>query len=593
LPTTPRSRPALLLWISSLAALGCVRGMTQPLEPVLPDPPRPPAAVTAVDPRAAEQEMQLAALLDALTLEQKVGQLMMVGFAGTEVDESVRALVKGRQVGGVCLFRRNIEDAAQVARLNAALGQLLAGAIPPLIAVDQEGGSVVRVPRGSLVLPGNMALAATRSAALAYSAGKAQAEDLALLGFNTNLAPVLDVNLNPRNPVIGVRSFGDRPELVSEFGADFIRGQQDANMVTIAKHFPGHGDTDADSHLVLPVMDATEAQVLAQLEPFRVAIAGGLDGMMTAHVAIPRMTGDDLPATLSPRLLTGLLREKMGYSGLVITDELEMEAIAQRFGVGRAAVMAVQAGADMVLIPWRPEKKTEVHQALLAAARSGELSPQRLDGAVRSILRTKLRRGLFHTPRPPSDRDDGLGERQQIAEQIAHHSVTLLRLDEHTFPLRGGRRVGVVTAEPELGRAIRRRVQGAVVMSVQPFSTPAQRAKDRARAIRLFARPQVEVVVVGVVNSRQLELVTLAAASGKPVVVVTMGLPYLAEEMDEARTVLALYGTREVSAEAGAAALFGEKGTPGRLPVSLPSFPFGHGLNPVGERGALGSSGGR
>ena len=193
-------------------------------------------------------------LLSGLSLESRVGQLMMVGFSGTEVDEDVEELVRGRQVGGVCLFKHNIRDAEQVARLNDGLRRLLVDHIPPFLALDQEGGNVVRVQDQVVVLPSNMALGATRSAELAYAAGRAQAEDLRRLGFNMNLAPVLDVNLNPRNPVIGVRSYGDSVPLVSELGRAFVRGQQDAGLVTVAKHFPGHGATDADSHTALPVM---------------------------------------------------------------------------------------------------------------------------------------------------------------------------------------------------------------------------------------------------------------------------------------------------------------------------------------------------
>ncbi len=519
-----------------------------------------------------------------MTVEQKVGQLMIVGFSGPSVDDEARQLIRGFEVGGVCLFKRNIVGTEQVARLNDELRGLLGGAVPPFIAVDQEGGNVVRISRGAVVLPGNMALGATRAANLAYQAGKAQGEDLRRLGFNMNLAPVLDINLNPKNPVIGIRSFGDRADLVSELGAEFVRGQEDAAIVTVAKHFPGHGATGSDSHKALPVMDETEAEVLAQVAPFQAAMKGGLDGIMTAHVALPKMTGDDLPATLSPKILTGLLREKVGFTGLVMTDELEMEAIADRFGVGKAAVMAVAAGADMVLIPWRPEKKVEVRRALLAAAESGALPRARLDEAVRRILAAKARRGLFREESPLAERLARLGSGQDVATAIARESVTLVRTDDRAFPLKPGQRIAVITAEGALARSVLARAPKAKVLVVPPYPAQAERADLREKARELAKG--AEVVVLGVVNSRQLELFTMAAATRRPVVVVTMGLPYLAEEVDEARAVLALYSVQAVSAEAAAAALFGERGTPGKLPVSLPRWPFGTGLNPVGEREA-------
>jgi beta-N-acetylhexosaminidase len=555
--------------------------------PALRAEPAQPSSPAGLAPVSADR---VDSLLSSLSLEARVGQVMMVGFIGTEVDEGVEALVRGRQVGGVCLFKHNIQDAEQVARLNDGLRRLLIDHIPPFLALDQEGGNVVRVRDQVVVLPSNMALGATRSAELAYAAGRAQGQDLVRLGFNMNLAPVLDVNLNPHNPVIGVRSYGDSVPLVSELGRAFVRGQQDSGLVTVAKHFPGHGATDADSHTALPVMRETREEVLAQMEPFRAAIQDGLDGLMTAHVAIPRLTGDNVPATLNPQVLDGLLRKELGFDGLVLTDEMEMEAIAQRYGVGRAAVLALKAGADMVLVPWRAEKKTEVYEALLAAVRSGDLPPARLEQAVRRILTAKLRRGLFETPTvleerlatPPSP---GNGE---VAHLIARASVTLLRTDGRHFPLTGRERIAVITAEPSLGEAIRARVPKAIVLSVPAYPSEARRAalRQRARQAALAA----DVVVVGMINSRQVDLVTMAAATGKPVVVVSMGLPYLTELVDESRVVLAVYSYQPASTAAAAAALFGEIGTPGRLPVNLRKLTFGYGLDPVGQKQAAAHS---
>jgi beta-N-acetylhexosaminidase len=526
------------------------------------------------------------ALLAGLSLEARVGQLMMVGFYGSDIDAEVEELVRGHLVGGICLFKHNILSAEHVARLNDGLRRLLEDHVPPFLALDQEGGNVVRVSDQVVVLPSNMALGATRSAELAYAAGRAQAEDLMRLGFNMNLAPVLDVNLNPRNPVIGVRSYGDSVPLVSELGRAFVRGQRDAGLVTVAKHFPGHGATDTDSHTALPVMRETREEVLAQLEPFRTVIQEGLDGLMTAHVAIPRLTGDEVPATLHPRVLDGLLRRDLGFDGLVITDEMEMEAIAERYGVGRAAVMAVQAGADMVLVPWEPEKKVEVYEALLSAVLSGELSAARLEQAVRRILTVKVRRGLFASPprleqRLATPPPPGNGE---VAHLIARASVTLLRTDGRHFPLPREARLAVITAEPSLGEAIRARAPDTLVLNVPAYPSEGQRAALRQQARR--AALAAEVVVVGLISSRQVELVTQAAATGRPVVVVSMGLPYLTERVEEARAVLAVYSYQPASTSAAAAALFGEIGTPGRLPVNLRRLTFGHGLNPVGQKQA-------
>ncbi len=602
---TARSLVLSLVLISLLACGACTRsgGPVAPddaarVQPsasaviqVVSTPEVIPVAATRPAEPPLERGPDVDALLGSMTVEQKVGQLMMVGFAGTEVDADIEALVKGREVGGICLFKRNIVSAAQIAKLNADLHGLLEGRVPPFIALDQEGGNVVRINDGNVVLPGAMALGATHSPELAYRAGRAQAEDLLLLGFNMNLAPVLDVNMNPRNPVIGIRSFGDRPGIVADFGAAFVRGQQDANIVTIAKHFPGHGSTDADSHRALPVMSETPEEVRTQLEPFVRVIGEGLDGLMTAHVAIPKLTGHSHPATLSPEVLTTLLRKDLSFGGLVVTDELEMEAIAKHYGVGRAAVMSVKAGADMVLVPWRAEKKTEVYTSLLDATKSGELPQARLDEAVRRILLTKLRRGLFEAPPPLEQRLAKLGDttREAVMKEVARNSVTLLRTDARWFPITGAKKVGVLTAESALGAGIRARAPEAkvVVVPANPDAKARAQLQKTARQVAL----ESDVVVVGVINSRQLDLVKAASATGKPVLVVSMGLPYLVEQMNDARAVLAVYSYQDASADAAAAALFGEQGTPGRLPVTLSKqLPWGYGLDALGRRLADGSA---
>jgi beta-N-acetylhexosaminidase len=593
-------RRAFGFWLRALpgwlVVAACVHAPLASLDPVpLPpsaalaivDPPDEevaplPSAAPVAEPVAQALLPDLEARLARMSVAQKVGQLMMVGFSGLVMDPKIEELVKGRQVGGICMFKRNIADTAQIARLNDALRELLADAVPPFIAVDQEGGNVVRIADGVTVLPGNMALGATRSSKLAFEAGKAQGQDLRRLGFNMNLAPVLDVNLNPRNPVIGLRSFGDQGALVAQMGADFVRGQQEANIATIAKHFPGHGSVEADSHKALPVLQESELEVLKGLEPFSAAMKVGLDGVMTAHIAVPKITGDEIPATLSKPILTGLLRQRLGFGGLVLTDELEMEAIVERFGVGKAAVMAIKAGADMVLIPWRAEKKTEVYAALLEAATSGELPAARLDEAVRRILELKSKRGVFDVLPPIEQRLAELGSGRAVAALIASGSVTLLKADAQQFPLLKSRSIAVVTAEPSLAKAVLARAPHAQALVVPSF--PEERTRNGLKLQARKLAEQAELTIVGVVNSRQLELVTIAALTGKPVVVVVMGVPYLGAQVPEAKTVLAIYSSRPSATEAVAAALFGENGTPGKLPVTIPRMPFGFGLNPIGER---------
>ncbi len=540
-----------------------------------PEVAAPPAPVTL-----PTRDAQLVA---AMSLEEKIGQVMMVGFSGLSVDPSVAALLQGRHVGGVCLFKRNIESAEQVATLNDEVRALFAKTIPPFIAVDQEGGNVVRLSDRNVVLPGNMVLGATRDAQLAYEAGRAQGDDLRRLGFNMNLAPVLDVNSNPRNPVIGIRAFGDDVGLVSELGVQFVRGQQAARVVTIAKHFPGHGTVESDSHKALPVVTAPEPVLRHQLEPFVAAMHAGLDGMMTAHIATPTLShGDSTPATLSRHVLGDVLRDELGFDGLVVTDELEMDAIDSRWGVGHAAVMAVNAGADMVLVPWRAEKVNEVYETMLEAAKTGELPISRLDEAVRRVVRTKLARGV-EEPLPPRDeRLAALGTDAEIVTKIASAAVTLLKTDRKTFPLPKNQRIAVITAEQALADQLVTRLPTAKVLVVPAWPTPNQRTEIKRQAKALV--DGADVVVVGVVNTHQLELVALAELSSKPVVGVVMGAPYLGAKLEGAAAVLTVYSYRESMAQAAAKALTGELRPAGRLPVGLPKMPFGFGLDVNGRR---------
>lgn len=545
-----------------------------------PSPPRPPQALEVAH-TDSPLPPTVESLMRRLSLEEKVGQLMMVGFSGQTVDPAIEALLKGYRVGGVCLFGRNVASAEQITRLNDDLRTLMADAdaIPPFITVDQEGGNVVRISDGNLVLPGNMALGATRDTALAYQAGLAQGEDLRRLGFNMNLAPVLDVNTNPKNPVIGLRSFGDDVALVSQMGVQFVKGQQAAEIATVAKHFPGHGGVDADSHKGLPVVQTPASELRRQLQPFAAAIDEGLDGMMTAHIATPTISdGDETPATLSPRVLGDLLRREMKFDGLVLTDELEMEAIARRYGVGRAAVLALNAGADMVLIPWRAEKKTEVWQTLLAAVKSGELPMARLDEAVGRVLTLKLKRRVFEPLAPRAERLAALGGKRRISTQIANAAVTLLKTDKQLYPLRRRMRVAVITSEPALARAVVRRVGHATALIVPAYPTSQAMPEIKQQVIAL-AR-EADVVVMSVVNRRQVDLFNVAALANRPMIAVVLGTPYLAVTLSRAQVVLSTYSYRESACEAATAALFGEADTPGRLPVALPQLPFGFGLNP-------------
>lgn len=329
------------------------------------------------------------------TLREKIGQMVMCGFDGKEPTEGIRMLIRDYRLGGVIYFRRNVGTAAETAALSAELQRMAAEVsdVPLWIAVDQEGGMVARIDQDVTVMPGNMALGAGRDAALAHDTALACAADLRRMGININFAPCLDVNNNAANPVIGVRSYGERPELVAELGAAVIRGYQAGGVAACAKHFPGHGDTVADSHYELPVVPHDRERLeRVELVPFRAAVKAEADAIMTAHVRFPAHEDTGLPATLSSKILTGLLRDRLGFAGMIVTDCLEMKAISDTVGIGRGAVMAVKAGADLVLVSHRLDRQLEALEALHEAVQSGEIEETRIDDAVRRILAIKERR---------------------------------------------------------------------------------------------------------------------------------------------------------------------------------------------------------
>ncbi|MBP1999953.1 beta-N-acetylhexosaminidase [Paenibacillus shirakamiensis] len=328
-----------------------------------------------------------------LTLKEKIGQLLMVGFDGLTPDTNIRDLLQNHLVGGVVLFSRNLENPEQAFALTQQLQQLgkATTGIPMWIGTDQEGGMVVRIKQGIAQLPTAMALGAASDPQLLYEAAKGIAKELKMLGINMNFAPVVDINVNPLNPIIDVRAFGDNAERVTELGIAAMLGFQDGGIVSVIKHFPGHGDTETDSHAELPLLrHSLERLRSIELVPFQRAVHVGADAMMTAHVGIPLLSGGkSIPATLSPEILTGLLREELDFGGLIVTDCMEMNAVTQGIGVGEAVVRALLAGADLLLVSHTYESQLEAVAALERAVADGRLLEERIDASVERILHLK------------------------------------------------------------------------------------------------------------------------------------------------------------------------------------------------------------
>ncbi len=336
-----------------------------------------------------------------LPLEVKVGQLIFAGIPGTQVGAQAQRLVGELHIGNLVLMGENVGSPSQVAELTAALQQLAvrSNGYGALIATDQEGGTVQRLTQGFTRLPDAATVGAAADPDLARRYGDIVGSELASVGVNMPLGPVLDVNDNPANPVIGRRAFGSTVDVVIATGLPFIEGLRGAGVIAVGKHFPGHGNTETDSHFTLPVVKKTLGDLEAtELAPFRAAVDAGIDAIMVAHVAYPALDPSGQPASLSPVIVGQLLKRQIGFTGVVVTDDLGMAGVAALMTPEDAALTAVQAGADLVICVSLPCDATKVQARLLRAARSGELSRERLDDAVARVIRLKRQYGVGAGP---------------------------------------------------------------------------------------------------------------------------------------------------------------------------------------------------
>ncbi|ASN04674.1 glycoside hydrolase family 3 protein [Virgibacillus necropolis] len=547
--------------------------------------------------------------IDGMTMKEKVGQLLMPDFRNwngenvTEMLPEIEQMVKDYHLGGVILFRENVVTTEQTAKLVADY-QEASEKYGLLMTIDQEGGIVTRLQSGT-DMPGNMALGATRSTEISHDVGQAIGEELKALGINMNLAPVLDVNNNPDNPVIGVRSFGESPQLVAELGIAYTKGLQSTGVAATAKHFPGHGDTAVDSHLGLPeVPYDLERLREVELYPFQRAMEAGIDAIMTAHVTFPKIddtkviskkdgTEISLPATLSHKVLTGLMREDMGFEGLIITDALNMGAIQDHFGSVDAAIRAVKAGSDIVLMPVGLE---EVANGLYDAVESGEISEERIEASVERILTLKIKRGIIkeENPTPISEIIENANEvvgseaHKQVEKEAAEQSITLVKNDD-VLPLD-------VTTDQKIvvvGNAYVSSLYDAV--KVFHANTEVIRASGPLSDEQLSIVQAADKIIVGTytynvsgrsVDSSQMQMVNQVIESTEsPVIGVGIRNPYDIMAFPTIDSYIAQYGFREASFDATAATIFEENTPTGLLPVTIPGlngdvlYEFGHGLS--------------
>jgi len=540
--------------------------------------------------RGAVVVLSLVLLLPAMSscevtsMDAKIGQMLMVWFEGSHVTPEVEAMIRDYGIGGVVLFRwaNNLEDPSQIAELTSELQALSIRetGLPLIVSLDQEGGSVTRIP-GATDFPGNMALGATRSPEHAYDAGNIIGEELSALGINMDLAPVLDVNVNPKNPVIGLRSFGEDPELVSELGRSYIKGLQDSGVIPVGKHFPGHGDTATDSHTGLPVVNYTR-DVLedVHLKPFADAIDEGLPCIMTAHVIVDSIDRER-PATLSRPVLSGLLRSELGFEGVIMTDAMDMAAISEYYGpVEKAAAEAIKAGADIVLMPQRRDdwfgSIGRTISEIKGAVSRGEISAERIDESYGRI--TDLKKRIRQTQ--PNLSVVGCSEHREKELEIARSAVTVVRDDAGMIPLRVSRKLLVVVPATTLSAAedpsldkgnpgyyIRGYHKNTKVIEVR--SDPG--FEDTRRVAGEAASSEVVIIFTqrGDRNAGQIALAERISRMGKPVIAVSMDVPYDLAELVDVDTIIAIYGKRDCNMQALADVLFGRAEPAGVLPVSL------------------------
>ncbi|MFE0762763.1 glycoside hydrolase family 3 protein [Streptomyces smyrnaeus] len=557
-----------------------------------------------------------AALLQRMSLDEKIGQLFVIEVYGQTADTehdgnrklygvpTPAEVIEKYRPGGVIYFdaRRgpdNVREPRQIARLSNGLQRaaVRTGArVPLLVSIDQEGGSVVyRMLEPATQLPGNMALAASRSARDVYDSADIIGTELAAVGINQNYAPVADVNINPANPVIGVRSFGSDTTLCSKFVSTAVRGYHRGGVASAAKHFPGHGDTDIDSHSGLPEIKHTRAELdRIDLPPFRAAIRRGVDTIMTAHIVVPSLDPSRVPATMSRPIVTGLLREELGFGGVIATDALDMGGATADFPPDVAPVRAFQAGCDqLVLAP-----KLEVaFTAVRSAVRSGTITQERLDESVLRILEHKLRRRLFPSPYVSERRAArivGSRRHRSQARQITERTITLLRNENGALPLPHSPATVLLTGWgtaplAALARAVgERRGQRTTTLETgtRPNTTKITEATEAART------HDVTIVLANAAaagkedGAAQAQLIESLVATGRRVIAVGVRLPYDIRRFPDVPAYLATYNYGTPSMTALARVLYGEVTPRGKLPVPIPTldpsdrplYPFGHGL---------------
>ena len=520
-----------------------------------------------------------------MTKEEKLGQLVWVGFQGYEFNDNLKYLIDKYKVGNIILFTRNIKDIKQLFELNKQIHEYILEktGVMPFISIDQEGGMVTRIMDGATFCPGNMTLA-TSDVENAYKVGKLMGEELRALGINYNLAPSLDINNNPNNPVIGVRSYSDKPEVVGEYGLNYIKGLQSTGVIGTAKHFPGHGDTNVDSHKALAaVMHNQERLENVELVPFKKVI-GETQAIMTAHLLFPAYESENVPATLSRKVITDLLRNRLGYEGLITSDCMEMKAIDDHYTTPKGCLMGLQAGLDQVMVSATYEKQLRTFELLNEAYDNGLLDKNEIDQKLVRIMKAKeMSYNLMKEHFYGKTFEDVVNivddqEHKDLATKIVDESLTLVQgrdLDINKKTL-------VITTEPfattiaedelsnrSIGSAIK---EAKINMDVERIKVSVDEEKIKELVLKAKNYEQVLVCTYNAnMFTKQADLVNEIYANIDPqnLFVLSTRSPYDIFKFKQVKNYLCLYEYTPNSVNTIAKYLKGEIRAIGKLPISL------------------------
>lgn len=539
------------------------------------------------------------ALIQDMTLEEKIGQLFLLAFSSDRLDEA-RVLMEEHFVGAAYISNDNVPNPAAAVQMAQRLQGFAANTrlkIPLLLGVDQEGAWSVMTP-GSCPGPGNMALGATHNPDDAYAMYRVIGHELVSVGLNTLLAPCADCNSNPQNSIIGMRSFGESPELVGQMATAAVRGAHDAGAITAIKHFPGHGDTTSDSHRDLPTVNRSREDLFAiDLYPFREGVAAGSDMVMTSHIVFPALDAEN-PATLSRIILHDVLRGEMGFDGVILSDSMNMQAMRKHYAPEDSAIRAFNAGVDLLMLAEEHynhdaatylQQQTSIIRAVKQAVEDGTLPLERVHDALRRVLRVKAK-----LPAAPTVSADPVGsaEHRQVELQVSRDAVAILRNNNGLLPLAPTKSFVLVNTTSQSSYAVLGSTRGIGPNQTTPaFDSFAEAVRQRVPDVAVFSAESVldgsaaipaDAVIVAVTENYPLPgmdfdqrsqpqvIGQLLKQAADRLIVVALRDPYELTYLTEVPTYLCAFSFRPCAAQAAAEVLFGEQPARGKSPVSIP-----------------------